>query len=397
MRYRQLSEKRDLLGQVFTPPALAARLIEVLGGRGGRWLELGVGGGRLMQACFAAANPDVFVGIEVDPTLSRLHPTSSRRLMQHADVLNPVRLEAALAHQRFDCSIGNPPFGEAKLPPGAQLRLDALCPGLAPAPWARLDLYFVLESLTRLKRPGAAAFIVGSPLIDGAALAPFRKLLVDQASEIQCLELPSNTFHGAEVRSYLLMVRFVAKRGACRVRIGRLDGDEFDRVADMTITPAQAMSRMDLSFYEFADLHRALMANGAPTLRDIGGGVVRGSRSKNQFEAMGVPCFHTTDFPDAPEIAFRGPCDSGYQLAEPGHILVPRVGTRCLDRQVMVSKGRRPYTEAVYRVSVPVRYQTRVFDWMRSSEGIAWRIKAANGACAKHLTVTTLMDMPIPR
>ncbi|WP_342310565.1 hypothetical protein [Burkholderia pyrrocinia] len=371
--------------------------MRVLGADGGQWLELGVGGGQLMQACFDFASPERFIGVEIDLDLIRRHAKRADMTLHRVDVLDPFRLARALTERQFKYSVGNPPFGEARLPSHAIGRLHDLCPGLPGSQWSRLDLYFVLESLSRLTRPGAAAFIIGSPLIDASALQPFRRALIDQASEVECFELPINTFPNAEVRSYLLVAKFGLSKRCCNVHVGRLEGADFAMSKRIKVTGEQGAARLDLAFYEFTDMHLALRAKGGKTLDEVGGVVVRGSRSKNEFVALGIPSFHTTDFPGGlNEIAFHGACDSHFQLAEAGNILVPRVGSRCLDRQVMVSKGRRPYTEAVYRIAVPAKYRSKVFDWMRSPEGVNWRVMAARGACAKHLTVSTLLKMPVP-
>ena len=371
--------------------------MRVLGVDGGQWLELGVGGGQLMQACFELSSPDQFIGVEIDRDLIRKHANRAGMTLHRVDVLDQARLGDALTGCYFEYSIGNPPFGEARLPPRSIERLHDLCPGLPDGQWFRLDLYFVLESLSRLKRPGAVAFIVGGPLIDAPALQAFRRVLIDQANEIECFELPINTFPNAEVRSYMLVAKFGHRKRRCSVHVGRLRGADFTVSKRIRVTGEQGAARLDLAFYEFSDMHLALKAKGGRTLGEMGAVVVRGSRSRNEFVALGIPSFHTTDFPGGcHEIAFRGACDSHFQLAEAGNILVPRVGSRCLDRQVMVSKGRRPYTEAVYRIAVPVKYRSKVFDWMRSPEGVSWRVMAARGACAKHLTVSSLLQMPIP-
>nr|WP_269143360.1 N-6 DNA methylase [Burkholderia stagnalis] len=397
MRYRNPSDKRSILGQVFTPPALAERLMRILGVDGGQWLELGVGGGQLMEACFEFASPEQFIGVEIDRDLIRRHARRVDMTLHCVDVLDPCRLGHLLTEHQFEYSVGNPPFGEARLPPHAIERLHDLCPGLPRGQWSRMDLYFVLESLSRLRRPGAAAFIVGAPLIDAPALQAFRRALIDQAGEIECFELPINTFPNAEVRSYLIVAKFSLRKLGCNVHVGRLEGADFVMTKRIKVTGEQGVARLDLAFYEFTDVHLALKARSGKTLEEMGGVVVRGSRSRNEFEALGIPSFHTTDFPGGRnEISFRGACNNQFQLAEAGNILVPRVGSRCLDRQVMVSKGRRPYTEAVYRITVPAKYRSKVFDWMRSPEGVSWRVMAARGACAKHLTVSTLLQMPVP-
>jgi hypothetical protein len=72
----------------------------------------------------------------------------------------------------------------------------------------------MLESVSRLTRPGEAAFIVAAPIVQDPALASFRENLIDYASEVECYELPHKTFNKrTEVQSFLLIARFGAKGG----------------------------------------------------------------------------------------------------------------------------------------------------------------------------------------
>lgn len=399
MRYRIVRSSKVRRGQVLTPVKLAARLAQSVRMTGGDWLELGVGSGRLLDASMSLGSVGQYVGVELDPRLAAMCPTASNAQVHIADVLEPDALQAALGDQRFACVVGNPPFGISEISPAAQARLKGLYPQvLQIKAWGRLDLYFLLESLARLNRPGEAAFIVAAPIVQDPALASFRKTLIENASELECHELPPFTFDSrTEVQSFLLIARFGSTRGA-QVTLGRLAGSEFDLVAARPVSQSAAVERMDLAHHEFRDFSQGLTQRaGLTTLDALGARIVRGSRSRQQFEAMGIEHFHTSDFPVVSgDVRFSSNPSAGFQIAEVGNILVPRVGTRCIDRTAIVAKGRRPITEAVYRVVVPKQAQVAVFDWISGEEGKTWRRMAAHGSCAKHLTVAALKTMPVP-
>jgi len=384
---------------VLTPAKLAERLSQFIGVTGGDWLELGVGSGRLMDACLSSRIVDRYVGVELDQRLAAKCQSAPATVLHLANVLDPVALQSVLGSQRFSCVVGNPPFGVSEVSLAAQARLKALYPYVTQVKsWARLDLYFLLESLSRLRRPGEAAFIVAAPIVQDPALAAFRQTLINSASEIECHELPPLTFDKwAEVQSFLLVARFGKAHGAT-VTLGRLSGDDFKLTASRRVGREGAIHRMDLAHHEFQDFSQGLARrNGFTTLEALGAQIVRGSRSRHEFEALGVDHFHTSDFPlSTGGVAFNSKSPAGFQTAEAGNILLPRVGTRCIDRAAIVAKGRRAITEAVYRVVVPPSVRASVFDWMSAEEGKTWRRAAAHGSCAKHLTVAALMKMPVP-
>lgn len=382
-----------------TPPRLAQRLLDFLPGSGESWLELGSGDGRIAQACLELREPSEFVGVELDGRLLRKSPPHPRARYLHGDVLSPRGLAAQLGPRLYSRVTGNPPYGMQTMPLEAQQRVAALCPGIPQVlDWVQLDLYFILESLARLRRPGEAAFIVGAPIAQDARLVAFRRALLCSASVVECYELPRDAFERrAEVQSYLLVARF----GRARLKsamVGRLTGDGLRIEAQRSIPMEKAQARLDFGFYEFEELTYDLKRRvGTSSLADLGSSIVRGSRTRSQFHELGIQHFHTTDFPShAREVRFRRDRDHGFQFAAAGDILLPRVGTRCLDKQALVTKGQRHYTEAVYRLRVPPRHHARVVDWILGDTCARWRQAAAKGSCAQHLTVTSLLAMPVP-
>ncbi|QBR29267.1 MULTISPECIES: Eco57I restriction-modification methylase domain-containing protein [Pseudomonas] len=398
-RYRVVFNTRARLGQVMTPPPLANAVVYLMGAQGGNWLELGSGSGRLAEAVCTGAAPKSYLGIEVEPAMIALSPALPGFSFVQQDVLAVDKLAHTLAKTEFDYVIGNPPYGIHGFSALAAQRLQTLCPDLEiHGNWAPIDLYFVLESLSRLKATGSAAFIVGADIPCGTQSLEFRKMLLEKACEIECYELPQTAFGTyAEVQAYALIVRY-GKSRARHVSLGRLN-DQFEVTALRHVSPAQALASMDLSHHEFAEIDAALRKSSqGQTLKDMDVSIVRGSRTRAQFSQLGIAHFHTSDFPrTGMEVSFKTAPSPDFQQATVGDILLPRVGTRCLEHKAVVVSGQAPYSEAVFRVRTPAKHHERVVRWITSSECSVWRRAAARGACAKHLTVSTLLSMPVPQ
>ncbi|AOE70913.1 hypothetical protein A7317_29060 [Pseudomonas fluorescens] len=397
-RYRAALDARTRLGQILTPQPMADAVLRLLGAQGGDWLELGSGSGRLAQAVHSAAQPASYTGVELEQAMIDASPQLSGVRYLKRDVLSVSGLGKALGNAQFDHVIGNPPYGIHDLPARARKRLMSFCPDLdIQHAWAPIDLYFVMESLTRLKAAGSAAFIVGADIPCAIQSQPFRKQLIESASSVECYELPRFAFGWqVEVQAYVLVIRFGHKR-LRHVTLGKLD-DEFALIAQRRIGVAQAIESMDSSHHAFEEMDSTLRrARGSVTMRDLNVSIVRGSRTRTQFAQLGVQHFHTSDFPKSGlEIAFESATLPGYQHATAGDILLPRVGTRCIERKAVVVSGESPYSDSVFRVRAPAEHLERVVRWITSAECSDWRRGAARGACAKHLTVAKLLDMPVP-
>lgn len=381
-----------------TPQPLADALVHLLGVKGGRWLELGSGSGRLAEAVHCWADPISYLGIEVDASMIDLSPRLPGVTYLNQDVLAVASLDRTLGRQQFDHVIGNPPYGVHGLSDEAKGRLQSLCPGLeVQGNWAPIDLYFVLESVARLRSMGSAAFIVGAEIPCGIRSRQFRKMILETASDIECYELPPATFgSSAEVQAYVLVVRF-GKGRANHVSLGRLN-EQFEVISLRRFDCSLAVDSMGLSDQEFREMDAALRkSSGSVTMRDLDVSIVRGSRTRSQFAKLGVHHFHTSDFPKSGmEVSLESTSDHDFQQATVGDILLPRVGTRCLEHKAIVVEGKSPYSDAVFRVRAPAKHYERVVRWITSAECSSWRRAAAHGACAKHLTVATLLNMPVP-
>ncbi|MDG0853707.1 hypothetical protein [Roseateles puraquae] len=388
------------LDETLMATGLAARIAERIRLTGGDWLDIGVGSGRLLEAGLASHGIDRYVGVELGSKLASagLPSAAVAGELHIADVLQSDAMHSALGQRRFRVAVGNPPSGLGVVSPAAQARLRALYPEVVPIrSRTRLDLYVLLEALARLERPAEMAFVVAAPLVQDPTVAAFRKMLVESASEIECYELPDAFSQKGKVRAFLLVARFGQTQGA-RVTLGRLEGDDLALSAWRSLGASNAIRRMDLAYYEFQDMTQALTRRpGFATLADLGAHVAPGSRTKNQFVAMGVSHFHTSDFPVADgAVVFDEQWLRGVEMAQEGHTLVPCVGARCIERVVHVARGCCPITDAVCCVNVQARWRNDVFDWMYGEEGKAWRRTAAEVLGAGRLTAATLMTMPIP-
>lgn len=394
MRYRKHRTRSGSLGQFFTPSDVASLLASGLRQAPNSFLELGAGEGALVAAVLERFPLAKATLVELDGELSdRLRIRFPGHDVVEGNVL--TQLDQLPVGHAYPSIVGNPPFGEFAVTPGDQTPLRTLFPDCDRGGWIRQDLAFLHESWCRLKSGGEMALLIASPIINDPAFASVRRWILEDAGTVSVCELPEGVFAGAEVGSFILTARHRGRgRKAKAVHIdryhknGHLEGR-------LDISRIEAIERMD---YKFHAIRQAAGGHWltSPSLVSLGASVVRGSRSHGHFRDAGVAHLHTSDFAEGASRLRLGSCRSeGVQLAERGDILVPRVGSRCLLREAMVVSGTRPITEAVYRIRIDARQQARIFNALTSESGRLWRHAHARGSCAKHLTVTDLLRLPV--
>lgn len=220
--------RRTALGQVFTPPELAAALAELIPGTPESVLDPACGDGSLLVAMAdllharGVAASEVLgrlVGWDRDPCAAWL---ARARLVEWADAhgvttapVIEVRDALAVSEERFAAVIANPPYLEAKrmrgAEPGLRERLRRRFPGLSGA-W---DLYCAfLHRAEELVAPGGhAAFLVPSKVLQARYAASLRRAWLAEGPlrltrVVDCATLKPPPFPGTSV--YPALLGFVA-------------------------------------------------------------------------------------------------------------------------------------------------------------------------------------------
>ncbi|MBA4291228.1 MAG: hypothetical protein C0439_19860 [Pseudomonas sp.] len=387
----QTSQQR--LGQFMTPDSIATLLASQLRAGGATLLELGAGEGALISAVRDRFSGLRTLAVERDAILAQALRTVSDKVIV-GDARSRRVQDAISKHAPFDYAIGNPPFAVASSRRGKTD--DVLSWGLHdPVRGPRLDAAFVAQSLQALRPTGSAAFILPLAFFTDECFRTFRALLVQRFANIRVLQLPVDVFGSAEVSTALCSFHG-AKTRRSRIEVGLANSD--GRVLDlMQVPPSEAIYRLDHEFHKDIATLRKWVAADAPTLSSLGVQVVRGSATAKQMQQCGRTFLHTSDLPASGVGRFRygQEQEDGFKLARAGDIVVPRVGTRCMMRQAVIMRGQVAFTEGLYRLRAAPAVRAQVLTSLAGPVGEIWRRLHAKGSCAKHLTVSALLQMPV--
>jgi SAM-dependent methyltransferase len=387
------------LGQFFTPHPFADLLVAGINKNKKKILDLGCGDGRLGISALHQNKNGFYVGVERDNlqaeiASSNLENYGYRKLIFNDDALSE-KLEGKLIELgEFDLALGNPPYLTHPNKDEFQNIVEKVFPGLTLSPNSfRMELIFLARSISHLKPGGSFSFILPKYLFSSERYKSFRELLLDTVSRVQVIELPDRIFDGAEVSTCMLKGE-VGKR-ARKITLAKANNSA--RIIEkVIISRKEAIGRMDFSYHQMMRKMGIDFDEKLPTLRTLGVELKRGSRSRSKFIEQSLSHFHTVDFPKSSDfISFDSEMKECYVTARGGDILVPRVGARILDRQVMVENGEKAITDCVYRLRAPNNIAGKVFELLQSEIGKKWRIANSRGSCAKYITNDSLLSLPI--
>ncbi len=395
LRYRKSRDAADRLGQVWTPPVIAellASTVPVEHGKDVHFFDLGAGQGALTKALLQAHQGSTATMIELDSEYVR---TLRSQKDKRSTVLQADVLDASWACKPTPSIIvSNPPYGSLAAPMDLRVLVENTGLGIPfEGKWIRRDAAFLARAWELASKGTGLGFIVAAPLISNPCYRELRKRLVSEMRGLCVTQLSPLTFKNAEVNAYLIS----GERALNRKRnvLLRKASSEGEVTTEIVVSALDAVQSLDID-YHLALKRLGVSAKSLKTLGSVGVAINRGSKTQKEFKDQGVSAFHTTDFPDnRNQVILGGKVLDSCHVAVAGDILIPRVGSRCLDKQAQVENGTGLFTDCVYRLSVKGRTRSKVWKTLNSSFGTEWRMANAAGSCAKHLPIKTLLNMPV--
>ena len=396
LRFRHAKRASELLGQVSTPDAIVERLLEDFPRTTRCVVDLGAGDGRLARAALAHAPQAEAQLFEVDEArVQRLRETASpRERVWSLDVLRDPELVAVPEMCGApDAVVSNPPYQEVRLAGEDLARARTILPFLVDqSGWVRADVVFVAYAWALCGLGAFLGLILPAPALTQPQYRPLREMLLSQLEDLTVSQLPSRCFPGVEVDAFLVTGRRALP--AQRSPTLRLINRAGEVVAVRQVSYEAGLARLDFVAHESAA--RLGLENGpADTLHSLGVEIIRGSLTRVAFERAGLQAFHTTDFAAAGSELHLTSEPTTHRVAEPGDILIPRVGSRCLMRETRVVSGTGVFSDSVYRLRGAPAVMKRVWATLASDFGRQWRATHAVGSCAKHLPLWVLRNLPV--
>lgn len=355
--------------QYYTEQTIGKQLVKMLPRfNAERCVELSAGQGALLEPVVCRWPLIQLTTCELDPANVDILKEHFDGDHYHIDVLD-VAFEKLLSKfsGSFDLAVSNPPYCW-KSPTSYDRDLLARF-GLQEIfkhKRLRAEVLFILQNIRLLRNEGFAAFILPELLIRSDLLKSFRAGMLGFCSVVALAEISDGKFKGTEARTYILVIQKTNSK------------------QQFTYTSLMG-NKENRPIIDFVNGLRdvALQDEGFDTLFNI----KRGNLSGKECKQVGVPYYHTSGFFN-PTIKFDGVFDGVARaplIAEPGDILISRVGTRVLGNIAVVISQRYIISDCVFRLrfdNIQFNYSFMRF-WNDQVESLR---ASARGTCAKYIT-----------
>lgn len=409
-------EGSDHLGRYYTKLDIGGLLIAQMPDIvPNRVLDLGAGGGALSRAALQRWGNIELVTVDVDadvrPHLKRLARAAApgaKHSHIHVDALSDrlPRLLSAKASP-IDTAICNPPFIIPQWRVGfAEIIEDAGFSGCLPV-LSDVDaaLLFLAQNLRLMSKTATLGIIVPDSLVSASKYRLFRKELLQKYAVQRAVRLPRYSFLGTDAQAHILVI---GKGGTTAGKIPLQSFDTDSRMSsELFIGMDEAIDRLDFEYH--AQRHGS--SSRLPATRVLGSialDIKRGSLTSAECKVMPFPVLHTTDitvgltgqwcdlseFGDSAGGSFAG---RHIIMAEPGDILLARVGRNLEQKVIGVAQGFPALSDCIYRIRVPFAAQKQVLRQLSSRDGQNWLRSRCYGVSAQQLSKSDLLTFPLQR
>lgn len=381
------SLKKDL-GQVDTPIQLAKVLVENLDCEFDNFADIGIGLGNLSISIQNKAG----VGVEVDKDrIKYLKRVKQDKLkLIEADFLqNDFNLNKILEVDRT-LFISNPPFHRARSGHVFK-RFTSI------GQYHQLDIAFLDKTLDYLRDASSLLFIMSSPFIEFQSHRSLREIFIKEFAHIEVISLSDDTYKDTEVESYAVIGYKVKKPFRAKYSLSKMNNDGII-IDEIEISEEYAIESLSFNFHKKKNELLARIGKSDRLIRDLILDIRRGSRTKKQFNEIGLQAIHTSDLTNSDLSFEKNNTHShlSFNLACENDILVSRVGKRSLTREAIIRDGNNYFTDSVFKItSNNTRDNDIVWSNISSDIGKMWRQVHSQGKCAKYLTSTSIINMPV--
>ena len=389
------------MGRFYTNPSIGDILISSIKSRPKRIIDLGSGGGALTLAALRKWSPTEVITVDIDQRRkSKLDYSNSRRHVHVvADALDFDLPRLLPSEELFDAAICNPPYIIPTWRPAFQAILEdaGLADAIDGSPLLGADVLFLAQNLRLTKVGGRVGLIVPDGVVTGRRLIGLRRRVMSDHCVESVVQLPRNCFKSTEAQAFIMVL---AKQRMQTPIVSLRQLDDAGRLSEpLLVDVDRAADRCDYAYHSATQLP----TKRTFTLKDAEAKIVRGSMHSGQAKQSRRPYVHTSDLPikGPRRLAFpRDPAirpNNKFTLAERGDILVARIGRNLHLKVAIVSMGRLPLTDSVFRIRVTRRWRKMVFAALTSQQGTAALQAAARGVGARVLTKDDLMRIELLR
>lgn len=387
----------DILGRYYTNQPVSELLVSKFRqDNPENILELGIGNGSLLHAAYRRWRNASFYGADIDrKSIAKISSHLPFVNLVHINGLSPgLPQKMKLKVGSIDVAVCNPPYRRMTF----NLAIKSLFNEVGLVESLNLnkitsDIVFLAQNLRMLKDKGELGIILPDSIFTGHEFVYLREDILTNHKILALIQLPDNIFSRTEARTHILLME---KGSPADLTVPLYRSDSYGQLSPViNVSQNELLYRMDYTYYEWKRNQK--VSNTSITLGKLGIEIKRGLKTKKDLQKLKVPFFHTTSFPRllSSKVRLVNSSIQNGVIAQPGDILMARVGKRSIGRVTMVECGSQVISDCIYRLRGPRESEERVWHALISEQGQEWLNAHAHGVCSRVISKKDLLSFKI--
>ena len=387
--------QRDSLGRYYTKESISVLLVsQMTAEKVSNIIDLASGEGSLTYAALDRWKNAAAYSLDIESRMSNEIRDNLTHIV--TDALVHSFPEKLAQHQgNFDVAVCNPPF---TLPEWRDDYSKIICESgadkyISISKNVPSELIFISQVIRFLKTGGEAGIILPDGIFTSKKFIGLRRYLLSEHSITKVIELPRNIFKRTEAKTHILIFnKKIDPQERIQLQCITKDGE---LSSPIFIEKEDAIQRMDYSYHY--KKNEGLITIGM--LNNIF--IFRGKSNSKEITPY---VFHTTKFSDNEKyIKFDWNSVEELQsskldvVAEPGDILIARVGRKFYKKVVFVEDGYSYISDCIFIIRASGKDKKKLFKFLCSREGQEELSRASSGVAAQHITMDALKKIHLLR
>lgn len=373
-------------------------------------IDLGAGVGSLSRAAHQRWSNLNITTVDVDESISGklIESLGLLGLKSHihisADVLSHNLVEQVSASvKKIDRAVCNPPFRMLDWEDRFYEIVEEVGLSSCIELKAGVDaaLLFLSQNLRLVGEAAEVGIIVPDSVVSASKYKNFRSELTAKYNLKKVIRLPEGSFKKTEAKASILIL----EKRPPQSEFLTLSRFHKGKNVSVSVPIRKALDRMDYDFHVQKNDRKRKLGKKAVNLGDIAE-IKRGRFYSSEIPTLPFRVLHTTDVRETH--LGCGVCFDKYtdekiismkcgdiEYAEPGDVLIARVGRNLEKKIVMIESGFPVISDCLYRVRTKKEWQTAIIKQLTSKEGQAWLSSRVYGVGARQLTKKDLSSFPV--
>lgn len=243
-----------------------------------------------------------------------------------------------------------------------------------------------------MAKNGTIALILPNGFFVNTALQKFRAFLLKNYQIEKIIDLPDRIFTSTDAKTHILVFKNTKPTKTIIPLTSILESKI------IYINYEEALHRMDYSSY-----CTTIVSTCNKTLTDLNVTIFRRRIKYKLTDINTNHILHTTSFSNTNKFSNRLKSSKKLlkhkgRIAEPGDIILARVGSSCIGNVGIIKEGYFVATDCIFVIRVEDNTVRRmIFNQLQSIEGQNWIRSKAKGVAAKHITLEDIHKFPIPK